>query len=95
MSVWLWLLVALWVAGYVWAFRLMLAAARRAYENKESMLWQFSIYADEKRSLDGMGVALWSLGLLFVPLAWPLLWLGGLAWALIIRPGNSTPRPLP
>jgi hypothetical protein len=90
----LWLLLALWVAGYVWGFRLMLAAARRAFDNKSSILWQPN-YTDRGAGpeIDGMGATFWALGLLFVPLAWPLLWLGGLAWALIVRPGNPATRP--
>ena len=89
----LWLLLAVWIAGYVWAFRVMVAAARRAYENKQSMLWHVSIYRDVEPTIDGMGAVFWSLGVVLVPLAWPLLWLGGLAWALIVRPGNPASRP--
>ena len=77
---WAWLLMV-YLAGYVWGFRVMLVSARRAYANRDSSMWH---YGGEK--LDGMGAGFWSLGVLFVPLVWPLLFLGSWAWVLIVQP---------
>lgn len=84
---WAWLLV-LYVAGYAWGFRLMLLEARRAYANRGSSMWHVG-----SNQLDGMGAGFWALGVLFVPLAWPLLWLGRWAWSLIVRPGSQDRQP--
>lgn len=88
MSAWALLLTGLYVLGYAWAFRLLLGMARRAYANPKSELWHHR-YGDEPPRLDAMGAGFAALGVLLVPLAWPLLWLGRWAWALIVRPGAT------
>lgn len=77
-------LVALYLLGYAWAFRVMLASARRAYADPKSDMWAVR-FRDEPQRIDGMGATLWALGVVFIPLVWPLLWLGRWAWALILR----------
>jgi hypothetical protein len=89
-----WALAAVYLAGYAWGFRWMLAAARRAYANPGSEMWRPD-YSTSWRStttkLDGMGVAIWSVGVLLVPLGWPLLMAGLWVWGMVVRTGTPPP----
>lgn len=75
---WAWLL-ALYAAGYVWAFRWLLTIARRAYANPQSELWHWQ----EPKRIDALAATGTALGVVLLPLLWPLLWLARLGWTLI------------
>jgi ABC-type maltose transport system permease subunit len=67
------LLVAGYAAGYLWALRYLIDAARRAYADTHSELYHFRVRDDESAKLDGLAATGVSLGVVLLPLAWPLV----------------------
>lgn len=87
MSIWLW--AAVYVAGYLTGVAYALKVARRSYADKSSALWD---YHGEK-ILGDMAV-LCGLGVLLLPLLWPIAGIGLLGWHLVARPVDN-PSPMP
>jgi hypothetical protein len=78
MSGWLWL--AVYIVGYLVGVGYGIGVARRAYADRDSMLWGSH---DDRPDADA--AVMCGLAILFLPLIWPIIGIGMLGWALVTR----------
>jgi hypothetical protein len=77
-----WLLI--YVCGYAAGVSYGVGVARRAYADRKSMLWDY-----HGTEVDMVGAVGAGLLVVFLPLAWPIIGLGMLSWALIMRRAHA------